>query len=355
MATNKVENSFTLLGLLDGTTVYGFLRVDGSPLVQRYTPGTTKYVPDFEADGFSAHPVVVPILRDTATGAVEIPTSLTWKYNGETLTFGSDNLSSNDGMVGMFQYLAAYSVVIAGNTYSLPALKVMKNLVSVDNRDNDRISVSGAVEIGGNLIEFQEMSKDVLIKESDGSTYDVLINDDGGGMLVTDGQLLTMTAKVYKDGSEVTAGSGVSYQWVKETAEGDVPWGTAKTQAVTQDDVNGLLNVRCDIRINEGEVASGYHQIKDGTDEYHIEFSMTNIKGNALRKGESTVITPKAVTVSGVEKTGLSYTWYLKKNDGTDFSGYPLGAQFTATNITVTYEQVMAAGGGLKGYVSASW
>ena len=355
MATNIVENSFTLMGLLDGTTIYGFLRVDGSPLVQRYTPGTTNYIPDFEADGFSLHPVIAPILRDSSTGNVEVPTSLTWKYNGETLVFNADDLSTNEGMADMFQRIYDYPVVISGTTYRLPALKVLKNLVSVDNRDNDRISVSGKVEIGGNLIEFQEMSKDVLIKESDGSTYDVLINDDGGGMFTADGQVITMTARVYKEGAEVTSESGVTYRWVKETADGDVNMGSNKTQQLRQSDVNGLLNVRCDIRISDSEQASGYHQIKDATDEYHIEFNFSNIKGNALRKGESTVVTPKAVTVSGVEKTGLSWSWYLKKNDGANFTGYPLGYQFTASSITVTYQNVMDAGGGIKGYVSASW
>lgn len=355
MATNKVESSFTLMGLLDGTTIYGFLRVDGSPLVQRYTPGTTNYIPDFEADGFSLHPVIVPILRNSATGEVEVPTSLTWKYNGETLVFNTYDLTTNEGMEDMFQRVYDYPVVINGTTYHLTALKVVKNLVSVDNRDNDRISVSGTVEIGGNSIEFQEMSKDVLIKESDGSTYDVLINDDGGGMFTTDGQVITMTARVYKDGAEVTAESGISYKWVKETSGGDVAMGSSKTQKLSQSDVNGLLNVRCDIRISDSEQASGYHQIKDATDEYHIEFSFSNIKGNALRKGESTVVTPKAVTVGGVQKTGLSWSWYLKKNDGTNFTGYPLGYQFTAGTITVTYQNVMDAGGGIKGYVSATW
>ena len=355
MATNKVENCFTLMGLLDGTTIYGYLRVDGSPLVQRYTPGTSLYIPDFEASGFNHHPVIVPILRDSASGAVVVPVSLVWKYNGETLTFDADDYSNNAGMVGMFKRLYDYPVLINGSTYRLTALKVVKNLVSVDNRDNDRISVSGAVEIGGNRIDYQEMSKDVLIKESDGSTYDVLINDDGGGMFTTDGQVITMTARVYKEGAEVTSESGIQYQWVKETSTGDVAMGTSKTQQLRQNDVNCLLNVRCDIRISDSEQASGYHQIKDATDEYHIEFNFTNIKGNALRRGESTVVTPKAVTVAGVQKTGLSWSWLLKKNDGTNFLEYPLGYQFTADFIEITYQDVMNAGGGIKGYVSASW
>ena len=33
----NLEGSFTLIALMDGTTINGTLRVEGTPLVQRYT------------------------------------------------------------------------------------------------------------------------------------------------------------------------------------------------------------------------------------------------------------------------------------------------------------------------------
>lgn len=33
MAGNKVEAGFTIIGLMDGTTLNGFLRVEGSPFL----------------------------------------------------------------------------------------------------------------------------------------------------------------------------------------------------------------------------------------------------------------------------------------------------------------------------------
>ena len=37
---DKLSSSFTLVGIIDGTTINGYVRVDNTPLVQRYNTGT---------------------------------------------------------------------------------------------------------------------------------------------------------------------------------------------------------------------------------------------------------------------------------------------------------------------------
>lgn len=99
----NLEGGFTLIGLMDGTTINGFIRVEGTPLVQRYNKGTSQFIPDFEGLADNMKPTLVTILRDVATGEIMIPHEITYKYNGVTLTFGSDGLSTNGGMTGYFK------------------------------------------------------------------------------------------------------------------------------------------------------------------------------------------------------------------------------------------------------------
>ena len=198
---NKVEAGFTLIGLMDGTTLNGFLRVEGLPLVQRYNKGTNAFVPDFEADGFPEGnlPTAVVIIRDTADGDVMIPTagSVVWKYNGVELTFGEDDLCTTDGLEGVFKKIDSRSTVIDSVTYNLPAIQVRKNLVPISGYDNDRLSVSGSIEVGGNSVAFSEISKEVIIQEATGNAYSIKIDDDKGQQLTQENETLTATCHIY--------------------------------------------------------------------------------------------------------------------------------------------------------------
>lgn len=352
----KLEGGFTLIGLMDGTTVNGFLRVEGTPLVQRYNKGTSQFTPDFEALADNKKPTLVIILRDVATGEIMKPQTITYKYNGVTLTFGSNGLSTNSGMTGYFKKLDSYSATIGSQSYQLPALRVMKNLVPISGYDNDRISVSGTIEVGGQSIAFNELSKDVVIQESTGNAYDVIISDDKGGALTEAGESLTCTASLYKDGIEVTDYSGFTYQWVKLLGTGDTNWGTARTQKVTTGDIDNILKLRCDIKSGGSVVASGFTQITDYSDPYYVDFNITGITGNAIRSGETAVIKPVARKRSDGTDGGVSsWSWNIKDNAGNAFTlTGKSGATFTAASASVTYEDIKRADMGLSGSVSAT-
>ena len=352
----KLEGGFTLIGLMDGTTVNGFLRVEGTPLVQRYNKGTSQFTPDFETLADNKKPTLVVILRDVSTGEIMTPQTITYKYNGVTLTFGSDGLSTNSGMTGYFKKLDSYSATIGSQSYQLPALRVMKNLVPISGYDNDRISVSGTIEIGGQSIAFNELSKDVVIQESTGNAYDVIISDDKGGALTEAGESLTCTASLYKDGIEVTDYSGFTFQWVKLLGTGDTNWGTARTQKVTTGDIDNILKLRCDIKSGGSVVASGFTQITDYSDPYYVDFNITGITGNAIRSGETAVIKPVARKRSDGTDGGVSsWNWNIRDNAGNAFTlTGKSGATFTAASASVTYEDIKRADMGLSGSVSAT-
>lgn len=355
---SSIEGIFTLIALMDGTTINGTLRVEGTPLVQRYNKGTDLFIPDFTKLAENARPTVVTILRSIADGLILVPNTIEYRYNDILLTFDAGGLSTNNGMVGYFKKISAYATNIGGTTYNLPALRVMKNLIPISGYDNDRITVSGTIEIGGSSVAFNALSKEVVIQESTGNQYDVLITNNKGSQLLVDNESLTDTARVFKDGIEITDYAGFTFQWVKTLGAGDTNWGTARTQVVSTGDVNNVLKLRCDVSLNGSKVASGYDEITDFSDPYYMLTKITGIAGSTVRKGETATITPVAAKRStGEEVPGLitGWTFSIKDNAGAAFilTGKS-AATFTATNAKVTYEDMVRARMGLSGSISGT-
>lgn len=355
---DSIQGGFSLIGLMDGTTIIGFLRVENTPLVQRYNAGTTQYVPDFESMAENVRPVVVPILRNSMDGTVMTPQTCIFKYNGVEITFGEDNLSINEGMEGTFKRIIDYQANIGSQTYTLPSLRVMKNLVPISGYDNDRISVSGTVEVGGQSISFNELNTDVTIQESTGNQYDAVVTNDRGSAFTQPGETLTETVNLYKDGVHVTDLSGYTFQWVKELATGDENMGTARTQSVSTDDVDNVLKIRVDVFKDGSKLVSGFDEVTDFSDPYSVNIKITGITGNAIRNGQTATITPVVVKRStGEEQAGLvsTWNWAIKDNEGKDFTlTGKEGATFSAASIQVPYADIVRAKMGLSGYVSAN-
>lgn len=354
---DKLSSSFTLVGIIDGTTINGYVRVDNTPLVQRYNTGINSFVPDFEKMAENSRPVVVPILRDASTGDVVTPNSIKFMYNGLELTFGGDNLCTNEGLEGVFKKLVDYQAAVGSQSYPMPALRVMKNLVPISGYDNDRISVSGTVEVGGQSVPFNELSKEVIIQESTGNQYDVVISNDKGSAITEAGESLTERADIYKDGNKISDVSGFSFKWFKVTAEGDVAMGTAQTQVIAASDVDNKQVVRCDVYQGDELLASGFDEISDFSDPYFVRMDITGIDGTAIRKGQTATITPKAVKrSSGEEASGLvsSWTFRIQDNEGIDFTlTGKESASFSGTNCQISYEDIKRAKMGISGYVTA--
>lgn len=354
----KVQGGFSLVALLDGTTINGYLRVENTPLVQRYNKGTSQFVPDFEKLADNKKPVVVAILRDLSSGDVMTPQTVAFKYNGVELAFGEDGLSTGEGMAGTFKKLTDYPVSIGAQSYPMTALQVMKNLVPVSGYDNDRITVSGTVELGGQSIPFNELGTEVVIQESTGNQYDVLVTNDKGSALTEQGESLTEQVALYKDGILVSDMSGYSAEWFKCLPSGDVAMGAALTQAVTTDDVDNVLKLRVNIYQGGTLVASGFDEVTDFSDPYYVNVKITGISGNIVRNGQTATITPVAVKRgTGQEQPELVANWSfnIKDNGGKDFilTGQD-NATFQGASCQVSYADMQRAGMGLSGFISAT-
>ena len=356
---NQINNSILFTSLATGTTIFGRLNVANLPLIQRYNTGTNSFSPDFEVLAENAKPIVYPFLTDTRTGEILVPTTstLVWKYNGVTLTFGSDGLSTNSGMDGCFKSLT-YSATIASKTYNLPALRVMKNLVPISNYDNDLISLSGSVERSGQQIPFAELNKEVVIEESTGSQFDAVITNTKGSQIVSETDTVTETVNLYKNGVLVTDYSAYTFQWVKVTATGEVTMSsTSRTATITAADVDSKLRLRCDVKENGSVIATGWDEITDNSDPYDLLLPITGIAGTQFTEDNQTaVVTPKVVKRSTqAAVTGYTFTFTTKNNAGTDFTlTGKSSSSFTGTSASISKADVDRANRGLAVYVQAS-
>lgn len=361
MAT-KAQGTFKIIAQLDGTTINGSLRVEKTALVQRYTDAGA-YIPDFDKLADDKKPAVVPIFSMIGSETLLIPNSLTWYYNGVALTFSSStNLSTNSGMEGVFKLDKSYSASYGGSSYTVTALRVVKNLVPLSGYDNDRISVSGTVEVSGNSMSFYDVGTTVVIQKSTGSSYTLSITPSGYTFTKGD-TTVTLTADLYDaSGGLVSSTTGYTYYWREIDVNGDDEAlsspSTTKTQVVKADDIDNYGLIACTVSDGEGtELATGFAPLNDDSDPIVVNVSVTGISGDRIRKGETATITPVAAyRDSGQEIEVQSWTWHLFDQNYSDFM--PSGQQsstFTADSIKLTYEDVNTnAKGGVLGYVSTT-
>lgn len=347
----QVQGVFELTGIINGDTFNGFLRVQGKPLLQVFFPGTDKVDPDFTKISTDQQPTVVPVIRAASTGGVIVPQTYTWKYNGVGLTFdGTTNLCTNAGMEGVFEKIASLAVTIDGDSYNLPALRVKKNLAAIGNYDNDRISFSGTIESGGNQITINEISTAVQIIESTGNSY-ALVIETSDMSLDSTSETITMTAKLYKEGVELSETTGYTFTWYKVGVT-DTQFGTGKTKTVTRDDVNWMQQFRCDVSQGDNVLCTAFVTIMDNVDAYYASPEITGISGRVIAPGQTANVTMKIInreTDSVVSSTYLSWTWRVRDNKGHDFTlTGKSGATFTGDTFQVSHTDMQNAGYGMS-------
>ena len=345
----NLSKGFQLTAILDGETLNGYLRLEGAPLVQRYTQGTETPVPDFTALAEDQRPTLVVVVK-TSTGEwtpIQAETAV-WRYNGIILTFDSAGLSTNTGYVGVFKRIMGYQLKDGSHTYSSIALRVMKNLYSLGNKDNDRISFSGSCEIGGQQISVEDLSREIVIEETTGQQWSIYLNN----MDINEkGQTVTLTPEVYRSSQKLTNYEGLAFKWYKLTADGYSPAGTSTSLTIQDTEVNGSLLLRCDLISGESVVASATATIEDYSDPLAVRMEYSGITARCVRKGQTATLTPVAYHRSdgSIDPSYNSWVFRLQNNAGEPFELDGKGSEFTAASFSITFEQMKKAGFGLSG------
>ena len=169
---------------------------------------------NFEALAEDKHPIVVVVLRDVSSGRILIPSKLVFKYNGTELAFGRTavyygTVCRHVQKSNRIQCQCGLAVLFHDRTsrHEEPRAHL--------GYDNDRITISGEVEIGGHTAEFNELATNVIIQESSGKQYELFITSDKGTQIVNPADVLALKASLYSGGDLINDLGNITLQWKK--------------------------------------------------------------------------------------------------------------------------------------------
>lgn len=345
----RISANFQLFALLNGVNVRARMGIINGPLRQEYKKGTNVCTPDWETS--ASKPAVFAHLNRDDNGAVLIPTTVDLFYNGVQVAFGADGLSTTGSLAGVFKK-STKAVNIGGRDYpNMIIFEIVKNIVPVSNFDNDTILLKGTTEVAGQSLAFDAVSDTVEIVETVGSSTTLYL--DGDTDVTTDSPTATINAHVLVDGTSPSDLSAYTAKWYKVTGE------TVKAVSsgawdltVRAADVDGITTIRCDLLQKAGSkvLSSAYINIMDYTDPYRVNLYVDGINGQHITEGETAIYTAKVEKDDGTEDTTAQTTFTVTSNSGAQIDSL----SGVKKSINVSFQDVINAGGGLSGYVSAT-
>lgn len=353
--TNQASGMFTVVQIIDGDSIQGGL-VASQSLSQMYNASSGTCVPNWTGAATADKPVVYPVIYMASQGGSvgKVPSAYTWYYNGTAITFGSGTNPTSTNFSGAFQRVDSYN----NGTVNVQALRIVKNLATASNTDDDIIRLEATVETNGQSVTFAAETN-VRLSEMTSAGYAGGIHSidlDNGNIPTAqfdnDTNNIRLTATLYgSDGAVRT--SGVSYQWYKN---GTVLSGkTARTLDIVKDDVDSHATYSCAMSVSSEVVYTAYHEIFDLTDPYAIAFAWTS--GPQVAVGVNVSGTCKLMKMAGGTQvtTGVTWSYQLYDAAGSSLSNTASGISLNTSTgaMSFTSAAIAAAGGKITGYVTA--
>ena len=265
-----------------------------------------------------------------------------WTYNATLLTFDTNGLSNNTGLVGYFQKVTYQGV---------PALKIMKNLASEDNQDNDMLYLDFAYKVGG-IDTRGNASAQIRIGRAATDVYKgtiMPVNDQGfvirenGGSIQLHGRLryggvLVANDKYTIDWKKQTSGV---FEPLKDESGNNIVDPSNHTITITSGMVNSCLNVYAIFKDLQGnELTSDTQGVIDASDPLSISKGAVPANETIIEDSDTVVYTPKVVDSEGNTKTEFNskFKFFLSDEDGNaitgdyDFSSTPTSSQTITAN-----------------------
>lgn len=267
-----------------------------------------------------------------------------WTYNVTLLKFGSDGLSTNSGLVGTFKRF----------TYNgVPALKIMKNLASKENQDNDVIMLDCAIKVGG-LDDRSQSSITVQIGRASADVYKGSIMPvDGKGFTIreTNGSVQAL-AKLFFGGA-VVANGDYTVDWKKQNNGVLVPLtndaGAAvadtatHTIVLTAGMVNSAMNLYAIYKDKSGkELTTDIQGVVDASDPMYIDKGAVPANETIIEDSDTVVYTPRVLNSDGavMKEFNGKFKFYLTKEDGTKITGDYDHSKTATSSQTITANDV---------------
>lgn len=279
---STISNRFYVTALADGTTLHGNLAADKS-LSQSWNGSSA--IPDWTVSG--NQPTIYVTLLNGTTLIDSSQITGHWYYNSESEPIGVSD--------ARFQ-ITTTSITYAGQTKTVPALKIVANLANSSNTDVDTITYAGTYVDNGSSIEFSAVIQIRISEVSKGSNVGV-INFVGGVSDITEaGQTITMYGKCYsgETGAEI---AGVTTKWYLND-ETNYTSGSSKTVSgttyqnayqVNESDVVDHATIRCEFYKGSELLDTAYASVDDMQDPQFMYIQNEGNNGNAasLRKDET--------------------------------------------------------------------
>lgn len=294
---NKISNRFFVTAVADGSTVSAVLRSDKS-LSQVYSPEAGTSVPDWNQS--ANQPTVFAVIR--VNGIYRIPdlVNAKWMINGQEILFDANGKSTNfiDGSNPIFEKTTYTITEVVGQEtrhWTMPALKILRNLANVGNTDQDTISLDNSVEVGGIQINYN-VSVPVRISIMSSNGYYGYVEGDSYVTSPVPGQqgnVATMNAHLLVGNQPVQQ---FRTMWYREGIDDD-PFATvASTNGVATATLNAnqivdYVVVRVDFYDMSGnKVFTALWDVDDMQDleEMFITHGTSNQNNASLREGETT-------------------------------------------------------------------
>lgn len=228
----------------------------------------------------------------------------------------------------------------------MTGLRVMKNLVPISGYDNDRITVSGEVEIGGHTVSFNELATDVVIQESSGKQYELFITSDKGTQIINPSEVLRLKASLYSGGDLINDLGNITLQWKKQLPSGEANLGTQGTQNIAANDIDGSLVVSCEAVQNAKVIAKGFITVFDLSDPILAAFKVKGLASDGqIYPGETGTLIPYAYKRQSGEEVAVA-SWDFATFDGEN-NPFTLSGKdsnkFQGKDIALTYTDAARA------------
>lgn len=300
MSSNSCTGTIVITRMKNGDVLTFTLESTGkvSP-VQSYIKDTKTVTPQWNTETF---PEITPTVVSTSDREVKLGAH-SWEVAGQPLTFNGGGVTGKDWQGS---WVKDASGKFAMNT-ATGALRIIGNLASESNTDNDVIRYKGTATVSEHAQEVTATYTARIIQSGE-NAYNFWIDRSRSTLTESDPET-ELKAVLYQGSAKV---QGAEFTWtyskggVMKTAKGE-------TLTVKRDDVDWALLVTCEAKVDGVSVGRDSVTIKDAADEYGMKF--TTSAGSSLG--------------SGVEATQITASVFKAKNN--DTVTLPAGAQWQWT------------------------
>lgn len=347
-----VTGSFRIVAVANGISVYRSPVTVNGPLLQFIDDKSGAVSPDWSKMDAANQPILYPHILHGSN--VVAPSAIKWFYNGKELAFDANGNCTTDVWKNLFKLVTQ----TLQDTKTTPALRIIGNLASGNNMDDDLITCTGTVEVNGSQIDFGEVRFPVTIQNGSTAIPKVFILADSLEVGGSPNPNAVLTAEVYVNAQKQTS-TNYTFKFQKQDNKAEGGWKDIDSDGnkctIKPEMVDGYVSIKATATDSQGTIAgSDIVKVVDVSDPYQLQV----LGEDRLKDGATTTLTAKLVKVSdGTEVTGkgLQVEWKFYDNQGkaiTDTTAMPVVTNSTAV---VTYDKVVAAGGSIDCYLEGTF